>query len=202
MQFFFSQRAIVSPPKTLTVLSKSPFIQAHIYSAVLRCTEVQTFCMKSRTLVHAHSVFTKRLHMRFQYSLNFMSLIIFPLSYKFWRERNSFTRLLNLSFAGSKYPLSHLLCVVSCFRSGLLLSLHCNFPCLSLYLLLRIHFVLPFVCSTAFLYIIIGGTLWRSWLRHCSTSRKVAGSIPDGVIGFFIDIILPANQWPWCWLSL
>jgi len=29
-----------------------------------------------------------------------------------------------------------------------------------------------------------GGTRWRSWLRHCATSRKVAGSIPDGVIGF------------------
>jgi hypothetical protein len=26
---------------------------------------------------------------------------------------------------------------------------------------------------------------WRSWLRHRSTSRKVAGSIPDGVIGIF-----------------
>jgi hypothetical protein len=33
--------------------------------------------------------------------------------------------------------------------------------------------------------IIIGGTRWRSWLRHCATSRKVAGSIPDGVVGFF-----------------
>jgi hypothetical protein len=31
----------------------------------------------------------------------------------------------------------------------------------------------------------IGGTWWRSWLRHCDTSRKVAGSIPDGVIGIF-----------------
>jgi len=29
------------------------------------------------------------------------------------------------------------------------------------------------------------GTRWRSWLRHCATSRKVAGSIPDGVSGFF-----------------
>ena len=29
------------------------------------------------------------------------------------------------------------------------------------------------------------GTRWRSWLRHCATSRKVAGSIPDGVIGIF-----------------
>jgi len=26
---------------------------------------------------------------------------------------------------------------------------------------------------------------WRSWLRHCVTSRKVAGKIPDGVTGFF-----------------
>ena len=30
-----------------------------------------------------------------------------------------------------------------------------------------------------------GGTRWRSWLRHCATSRKVAGSIPDGVTGIF-----------------
>jgi hypothetical protein len=29
------------------------------------------------------------------------------------------------------------------------------------------------------------GTRWRSWLRHCATSRKVAGSIPDGVTGIF-----------------
>ena len=33
------------------------------------------------------------------------------------------------------------------------------------------------------------GTRWRSWLRHYATSRKVAGSIPDGVIGIFIDIL-------------
>jgi hypothetical protein len=26
---------------------------------------------------------------------------------------------------------------------------------------------------------------WRSWLRHCATSRKVAGSIPDVVTGIF-----------------
>jgi len=28
-------------------------------------------------------------------------------------------------------------------------------------------------------------TRWRSWLRHCATSRKVAGSIPDAIIGIF-----------------
>ena len=30
-----------------------------------------------------------------------------------------------------------------------------------------------------------GNTRWRSWLRHCATSQKVAGSIPEGVVGIF-----------------
>ena len=29
-------------------------------------------------------------------------------------------------------------------------------------------------------------TRWYSWLRHFATSHKVAGSIPDGVIGNFL----------------
>ena len=37
---------------------------------------------------------------------------------------------------------------------------------------------------------------WRSWLRHCATSRKIAG-----VIGILIDITLPATLWPWGWLQ-
>jgi hypothetical protein len=36
------------------------------------------------------------------------------------------------------------------------------------------------------------GSRWRSWLRHCATSRNVAGSIPEGVIGIF-----PVALWPW-----
>jgi hypothetical protein len=32
---------------------------------------------------------------------------------------------------------------------------------------------------------IMRDTRWRIWLRYCATSRKVAGSIPDGVIGIF-----------------
>jgi hypothetical protein len=40
---------------------------------------------------------------------------------------------------------------------------------------------------------IIWGKMCRSWLTHCATSRKVAGSVTDGVI----DIILPAALWPW-----
>jgi hypothetical protein len=31
----------------------------------------------------------------------------------------------------------------------------------------------------------LGATRWRSWMRHCATSRKVADSIPDNVIGIF-----------------
>jgi len=29
------------------------------------------------------------------------------------------------------------------------------------------------------------GTAVAQWLRRCATNRKVAGSIPDGVTGFF-----------------
>jgi hypothetical protein len=38
---------------------------------------------------------------------------------------------------------------------------------------------------------------YRTVQCHCAESRKVAGSIRDGVIGIFIDIMLPAALWPW-----
>jgi len=55
-----------------------------------------------------------------------------------------------------------------------------------------------------FVHKILEGILvWYVPLQHCATSRKVAGSIPDGVIGFFfIDIIFPAALWPWGRISL
>ena len=31
----------------------------------------------------------------------------------------------------------------------------------------------------------VRGTGWRTWLRHCARSRKIASSIPDGVTGIF-----------------
>jgi hypothetical protein len=50
------------------------------------------------------------------------------------------------------------------------------------------------------------GTRWRSWLRHCATSRKVAVSISDGVFGvsleIFIDVILCLHCGPGVDLAL
>ena len=36
-----------------------------------------------------------------------------------------------------------------------------------------------------YMYIHDMGTAVAQWLRCCATNRKVAGSIPDGVIGIF-----------------
>ena len=35
------------------------------------------------------------------------------------------------------------------------------------------------------LHVFYWGTRWRSWLRHCATNWKVAGSIPDRFTGIF-----------------
>jgi hypothetical protein len=40
-------------------------------------------------------------------------------------------------------------------------------------------------CRFFFNITLLKGTRWSSWLRHCATSRKIAGSIPDGVTGIF-----------------
>jgi hypothetical protein len=37
------------------------------------------------------------------------------------------------------------------------------------------------------------GTRWRSWLRHSAASRKVAGSIPDGVI-MIVNLLNPSGR--------
>ena len=39
-------------------------------------------------------------------------------------------------------------------------------------------------------------------MRHCVTNRKVNGSIPDGLIGFVVELILLAAVWLWGALSL
>jgi len=56
--------------------------------------------------------------------------------------------------------------------------------------------------QTVFYICVPEGTRWRSWLRHCATSRKVTGSTSDWVIGFSIDLILLATLCHWGRLSL
>jgi hypothetical protein len=43
-----------------------------------------------------------------------------------------------------------------------------------------ICFIISFLCLLNFL-----GHAVAQWLRHCATNRKVAGSIPDCVLGIF-----------------
>jgi len=50
----------------------------------------------------------------------------------------------------------------------------------------RLHLWLKSLICSVTTYV---GTAVAQWLRCCATNRKVAGSIPDGVSGFFIDII-------------
>ena len=47
---------------------------------------------------------------------------------------------------------------------------------------------LQFTCLRSQPYRLLLGTAVAQWLRCCATNRKVAGSIPAGVSGFFIDI--------------
>ena len=50
----------------------------------------------------------------------------------------------------------------------------------------KLYAYILIICTFYVVYqLFLWGTRWRSWLRHCATSRKVAGSIPDGVIGIF-----------------
>jgi len=45
-----------------------------------------------------------------------------------------------------------------------------------------------FVCCNLQHVFTLVGTAVAQWLRRCATNRKVAGSIPAGVSGFFVDI--------------
>jgi hypothetical protein len=45
----------------------------------------------------------------------------------------------------------------------------------------RIIMIITTVSTIIVNLILLGGTWWHSWLRHCTTSQKVSGSIPDGV---------------------
>jgi hypothetical protein len=45
--------------------------------------------------------------------------------------------------------------------------------------------VSPYTGTFYLLCASVKGTAVAQWLRFCATNRKVAGSIQDGVIGFF-----------------
>jgi hypothetical protein len=45
--------------------------------------------------------------------------------------------------------------------------------------------ILDLCCEKIAAYFVYMGTAVAEWLRYCATNRKVAGSIPDCVIGIF-----------------
>ena len=57
---------------------------------------------------------------------------------------------------------------------------------LSLKQLKSIHTAIYIVLTKHYTFTV--GTAVAQWLRCCATNQKVAGSIPAGVSGFFIDI--------------
>jgi hypothetical protein len=65
----------------------------------------------------------------------------------------------------------HIFCICNLTTSALLTSKQMRFYC-NLYIT---------ICFKE-------GTPVAQWLRYCATNQKVAGSIPDGVMEFFIDI--------------
>jgi hypothetical protein len=60
--------------------------------------------------------------------------------------------------------------------------------------LLGFPLVIFFLFNFVLFLSLIWSALWHSCFRHCATSRQVAGSIPNGVIGFFGDLILGSTQ--------
>jgi hypothetical protein len=49
-------------------------------------------------------------------------------------------------------------------------------------------YVYTYICVCVYeIYVYIRGTAVAQWLRYCATNQKVAGSIPDGAMEFFID---------------
>jgi hypothetical protein len=53
-----------------------------------------------------------------------------------------------------------------------------------------------------FLWLLVSGTAVGQWLRYFATNQKVAGSIPDGVMDFFIDMNPSIRTMALGWLSL
>ena len=50
------------------------------------------------------------------------------------------------------------------------------------------NFLYIIIIIIIIILLLLLGTAVAQWLRCCATNRKVAGSIPAGVSGFFVDI--------------
>ena len=59
----------------------------------------------------------------------------------------------------------------------------------------------PVWCGFGAVSVYCGGISWCSWLKHCATSWKVVGLIPNGVFGIFHWANFAAAQQPWVWLG-
>ena len=98
--------------------------------------------------------------------------------------RKCFNFTLNMKFLcwGTYFscPTSQLHRAKSCFRSKYFNLLRTSQICS-----LKTHYHVYSGSPLILICVKPGGPRWRSWLRHCATSQKVAGSIPDGVIGIF-----------------
>ena len=65
------------------------------------------------------------------------------------------------------------------------LTMRRPWPTRGCYAMVVYIYIYKYICVYMYIY-----TYWgpRQWLRCCASNRKVAGSIPAGVSGFFIDI--------------
>ena len=86
---------------------------------------------------------------------------------------------LSFKLCNALQPFSHFLCC-----NGLLCSLH-NFKLKRACKALDYIWILISNTRKRDTYHTTWGMQWCSWWRQCTTNKKVAGSIPDGVIGTF-----------------
>jgi hypothetical protein len=79
-----------------------------------------------------------------------------------------------------------------CIQLHTLLCYSCTYDCYEIALKMKHKFCTTWgtavplsQCKILGVRLKKGSTRWRSWLRHCATSRKIAGWNPDGVTGNF-----------------